>query len=509
MRKLALIPVGLIALGACEQASENTVALYEPETPFIAFNIWVKAGSQNDPAGKEGLAALTASLLSDGSTTVDSYNQILEKLYPMAAGYGYSVDKEMTVFTGRIHKDNLEAYYELFRNHLLSPAFKEEDFERVKSQTMNYLERTRRYGRDEELSKELLYSVAFAGTPYEHPEEGYVESVASITLDDVKQFYADYFVRDNVVVGVGGGYPEGFVQRVREDFDALPAGAVAPVPKPQPVMPEGIHVLLVEKRTDATPISIGFPTTLLRGDPDFIAMLVANTWFGAHRESFSHLYQVIREARGMNYGDYSYIEAFPAGYATQVPRVNVARRNQLFEIWIRPISATAPGTLHTRSLFATRAALRELKALVDNGMTEETLARTQQYLRNYTINWGSTVSRRLAYRMDDAFYGLKGEGFLASIRPGLEKLDLDEVNQAIRKHLQYENLYIVMITQDAEGMKDLLLSGKPTPITYAAKQSPEHMAEDAEIAAFPIPVQADNITIIGIDQVFESGPPIE
>ena len=55
----------------------------------------------------------------------------------------------------------------------------------------------------------------------------------------------------------------------------------------------------------------------------------------------------------------------------------------------------------------------------------------------------------------------------------------------------------------------MLLSGKPTPITYAAKQSPEHMAEDAEIAAFPIPVQADNITIIGIDQVFESGPPIE
>ncbi|MGD8866457.1 MAG: insulinase family protein, partial [Gemmatimonadales bacterium] len=113
MRKLALIPVGLIVLGACEQAPENNVALYEPESPFIAFNIWVKAGSQNDPAGKEGLAALTASLLSDGSTTEDSYNRILEKLYPMAAGYGYNVDKEMTVFTGRIHRDNLDAYYEL------------------------------------------------------------------------------------------------------------------------------------------------------------------------------------------------------------------------------------------------------------------------------------------------------------------------------------------------------------------------------------------------------------
>jgi zinc protease len=123
MKKLAWLPVCLLALGACEKAPENAVALYEPESPFIAFNIWVQAGSQNDPAGKEGLASLTAALLSDGSTSEDSYDAILEKLYPMAAGYGYSVDKEMTVFTGRIHKDNLDSYYELFRNHILSPAF--------------------------------------------------------------------------------------------------------------------------------------------------------------------------------------------------------------------------------------------------------------------------------------------------------------------------------------------------------------------------------------------------
>ncbi|NIP80208.1 MAG: insulinase family protein, partial [Gemmatimonadetes bacterium] len=44
------------------------VTLQEPGSPFIAFNIWVRAGSQNDPEGKEGLAALTARVLADGST---------------------------------------------------------------------------------------------------------------------------------------------------------------------------------------------------------------------------------------------------------------------------------------------------------------------------------------------------------------------------------------------------------------------------------------------------------
>lgn len=505
MRKLAILPVCLATLTACESAPEATVALHEPGSPFVAFNVWVKAGSQNDPPGKEGVAALTAFLLSEGSTTEDSYDAILKKLYPMAAGYDYNMDKEMTVLRGRVHVDNLKGYYELFRNALLSPAFKEEDFERVKTQTVNFLERTRRYGRDEELTKELLFHLAYEGTPYEHPEEGYVSSVKALTLDDVREFYSSYYVRNNVVVGVGGNYPDGFVDRVRGDFNTLPEGEVVPVPKPEPKVPAGIQVLIVEKPVDATPISIGFPTSLVRGDADFFAMMAMNSWFGEHRNSFSRLYQVIRESRGMNYGDYSYIEAFPLGYTTQRPPINVARRSHLFEIWIRPVSLTAPGNLHDRTLFATRAALRELKRLVDDGMTEETLAATQQFLHNFTVNYASTISRRLAYAVDDAFYTIADGGFLASIRPGLAGLSLSQVNQAIKQHLRYENMYIVFITQDAEGFKRKLLSGAPTPITYAGAKPPELLAEDEEIARFPIPVKEENVRIIGINDVFEAG----
>lgn len=493
------------AVGACSPGVEGTITLHEPASPFIAFDVWVKVGSQNDPEGKEGLAALTANLISDGSTTEDSYDAILAKLYPMAAGYGYSVDKEMTVFRGRIHRDNLEGYYTLFRNALVRPAFSAEDFERVKTQTMNYLERTRRYGRDEELSKELLFWMAYRGTPYEHPEEGYVESVRSITLEDVRDFYEQYYTASNVVVGIGGGYPDGFVERVRADFDSLPQGEVTPVPAPQPAAPQGIHVLIVDKQTGATPISIGFPFDLLRGDDDFYGMMAVNSWFGEHRNSFSHLYQVIRETRGMNYGDYSYIEAFPQGYTTQQPPVNVGRRSQMFEIWIRPISATAPGNLHDRTLFATRAALRELHRLVDDGLDQASLDAATQFLRNYSVNWGNTISRRLAYAVDDEFYGLGRPGYLASLRPGLERLTLDGVVAAVRENLQYDNLYLVFITADAEAFKQKLLSGEATPITYAGERSAEHMAEDAEIAAFPIPVEEANITIMGIDEVFERG----
>lgn len=506
---LALLLVGGLGAftlqGGDYDEERGVITLPEEGSPFVAFDIWVKVGSQNDPEGKEGLAALTAAMISDGSTTEDSYETILEKLYPMAAGYGYKVDKEMTTFSGRVHRDNLEAYYTLFRNALLSPAFAQEDFDRIKSQTMNFLERGRRFGRDEELTKELLYSMAYEGTRYEHPEEGYVESVRSITLEDVRTFYAENYLRNNVVVAVGGGYPGGFVDRVRDDFDGLAAGEVAAVPKPEPRMPDGVEVLIVEKATDATPISMGFPHGALRGDEDFWPLFTMNSWFGEHRNSFSRLYQVIRETRGMNYGDYSYIEAFPQGYTTQQPPVNVARRSHLFEMWIRPISNTTPDNLHDRVLFATRAAWRELDELVAEGMTEDEVEATKNFLRNYTVNWGNTISRRLAYAVDDAFYGLGDDGYLAGIRPGLDGLDAERVNAAVREHLQAGDMYVVFITRNAEALRDMLVSGVPTNIDYAGDRPQEVLEEDREIARFSIPVSPANVTIMDIGDVYQDG----
>jgi zinc protease len=232
-------------------------------------------------------------------------------------------------------------------------------------------------------------------------------------------------------------------------------------------------------------------------------MLAFNSWMGEHRNSFSNLYQVIRETRGMNYGDYSYIEAFPMGYTTQQPPVNAARQSHLFEMWIRPISNTTPTNLHERVLFATRAALRELTHVVENGLPAEEVERTKSFLRNYTVNWGNTIGRRLAYAVDDAFYGMPEAGYLAGIRPGLEALTPEAVNEAISTHLQAENLYIVMITRDAQEMRRKLLEGVATNIDYAGPQPEEVLAEDLEIASFPIPVEADDITIIDINDVYQ------
>jgi zinc protease len=505
MRLAVVVTSVVLAIAGARSDTTGIIALPEPGSPFVAFNIWIKSGSAADPKGKEGLASLTASLIDDGATKQDSVEAITEKLYPMAAGYGASVDKEMTNITGRVHRDNLDAYYALFKNALLSPAFSEADFTRLKAQRMNYLERARRYSRDEELSKDLLFSMAYDGTPYQHPAEGYVDSVRSITLDDVRAFYRDHYVRNNLVVGIGGGYPAAFAERVRKDMDTLPSrpdlqgGRTALTPKSA----TGIKVLIVDKPTDASAVSFGFPIRLLRNDPDFVPLLIANSYLGEHRNSIGRLYQAIRETRGMNYGNYSYIEAFPAGYATQQPRVNVARRSQLFEIWIRPVSLTAPGNLHDRTLFATRAAMFELQKLADKGMTAEAVAAAKEFLRNYVGTWGSTINRRLGYAIDDEFYGIGKPGFLQSLKAAIDNVTPEQVNAAIKKHLQHDNLYLVIVTADAAAMKAKLLSGAPTSITYAGQRPASLLEEDKAISALPIKVAEADITIVPIDKVFQ------
>jgi len=486
----------LLGFGGQDIEGPATVLMPEQGSPYVAFRIWFDVGSQSDPEGKEGLAVLTAGMLAEGSTTENPYDRILELLYPMAAGYGVSVDKEMTVFSGTVHRDNLEEYYELLRQAILSPAFAEQDFNRLHAQHSNYVERVRRFSSDEELGKELLSREVFRGTAFEAPEEGYVGSVAELTLDDVRSFYSTHYRRGNVVVGLGGGYPEGFAERVAADFEALPEGEPEPVPAPEPRPIEGMQVLIVEKDTDVTAISFGYPISLLRSDADFYAMMLANSWLGEHRNSSSRLYQVIREIRGMNYGDYSYIEAFPTGHRTTMPPVNVSRRQQMFQVWIRPVR-------NEHRLFAFRAALRELQLLIENGLTEEQLELTRSFLHNYTVNYGSTVSHRLGYRLDDLFYGLEGS-HLERIRPELAALTLDDVNDAIRRHLQCRDMWVVFITRDAESLRDALVGNEPSPITYESEKPAEVLAEDLEIEAYPINVSPENVTIISIMEVLEN-----
>jgi zinc protease len=483
-------------LTARDEAGLKFTQLQSPNSPIITFRIILRAGSANDPKGKEGLNALTASLISDGGTKELTYAQVVDQLYPWAAGIRVQRDHEITTFIGNVHRDHLDGFYKLFSDLLLHPRFDSADFQRVKDLSLNYLQNTLRSTNDESLGKEALNAVMFEDHPYGTPEVGTVQGVTSITLDDVRNYYAKTYTQANLWIGIAGGYPNSFVEKIRSDFSSLPAGTVVQVSLPKTEAIKDMEVLVVEKPTRAYAVSMGYPINVTRKDKDFYALLVANSYFGEHRTFNGVLMNRLRGDRGLNYGDYSYVERFVGGLGGPFPDLNTPLRQQYFSIWLRPVQ---PENTH----FAIRNALFELKNLVENGISKENFEATRKFVINYSKLWSSTMSRRLGYLMDSEFYG--SDYYIDRIERELSALTVDDVNAAIKKYLHPSDIKIAVVVDEGKGQDfyAALLNNTPSPIKYASPVSQNILDQDKQIEVFPLSVNKAKSKVVSAKDLFE------
>jgi zinc protease len=465
------------------------------DSPQVVFRIVVRAGAIDDPPGKEGLNTLTAMTLGQGGSKTLSYREVTDRLYPMAASISPQADMEVTTLIGRVHRDHLKEFYEIFTGVLLTPRFDPADFARNRDLLLAAIETNLRGADDETLGKEALQALMFQGHPYGRPVIGTVQGLRSITLDDVKAHYRRHYARGAVVLGVAGGYPKGMIETLLKDFEALPALAPERPKLPAPRALQEMEVLIVDKPAPATAISIGFPIGVTRADRDYYALLVANSYFGEHRTFNGRLQNVMRAARGLNYGDYSYIENFLQDGGSTFPLANIPRRQQHFSIWIRPVAPPNAG-------FALRQAVRELQRLAEQGLTAAEFEATRKYLLNYSRLWTQSLSRRLGYRLDSEYYGTKFT--IDRVQEELPRLKVEDVNAAIKRHLQAKNLAVAIVAPDAAALADLLVSGKPTRITYQTPTTSEDLLrEDREIESFPLRIHKERLRVVPAGRMFE------
>ncbi len=484
-------PAGKKTAGAAESAIE-TVELPSPSSPLVALRLVFKVGSIHDPKGKEGLAALTALMLGQAGTRQRSYADFVDALYPMAASIDVDTDREVTVIRGEIHREKLDDFVALLAEAVLEPGFTESDFKRNKEQLKTFLTDTLRASNDELLGLEALQQAIFAGHPYGHAPAGTVSGLESITREDVQAFYRRHFTQQNLMLGVAGGYPEGYLARLVERFSALPRGEQSPVELPTPAPVEGRRFNLIEKSTASVGIHFGYPLAITRADPDYYPLMVANSFLGEHRTFHGRLMQQLRGKRGLNYGDYSYIEYWHLPPFTSNPSPNVPRRQQFFSVWIRPV---VPETAH----FALRNAIYELDRLVERGLTEEEFELTRDFLINYSKLWAQTLSNRLGFLMDSRYYGM--DYYIDEIERRLRGLTVEEVNRAVRKHLGSKSFDAVLVTANAAAMKAALEAGEPSPLEYNTE--PEAEVAEADVTIQKLPVGPAAIEIVPVERMFQ------
>lgn len=471
--------------------------LHSTTSPLITFRVIVRAGALNDPAGKEGLNALTAYLIAQGGTKDLTYQQVVEKLYPWAASIRVQVDQEIITFVADVHRDHITEFYKLFSNLLLQPRFENADFQRVKDLGLNYIKNTLRSTDDENLGKQALNVFMFGGHPYGKLEAGTVQGLTSITLDDVKNYYKKTYTRGNIWIGIAGGYSKSLIERMKKDFGSLPDGKLEQVSLPSAQPMKEMEVLIVEKPARAYAVSMGYPITVTRKEKDFYALMVANSYFGEHRTFNGVLMNRLRGDRGLNYGDYSYIEKFVGGVSgTTFPDLNTPLRQQFFSIWLRPMQ---PENTH----FAIRNAMFELKNLVEKGLTKEDFETTRKFVINYSKLWAATLNRRLGYLMDSEFYGT--EYFIDRIEKELNALTVSDVNAAIKKYLQDKNIKAAVVVDEGKGAAFLeaMANNTKSPITYSSPVSQSILGQDKIIEVYPLTVNKQKSKVVHAKDLFE------
>ncbi len=465
------------------------------DSPLIDVNFLFYTGAAADPEGKKGTAALMARMLTQGGSQTRSYKDIQKGLYPLAGQFSSQLDKEMISFTGRVHKDNATQWYQLISDQLLNPGWREDDFKRLKKELIDGIQSGLKSSNDEELGKEVLYSKIYQGHAYENFNSGDLSDLAAITIEDVKAFYAAQLTQAKLHLGMTGAMPSDLKAQLMTDLTALPVGdekrlniAKAPVLK-------GHHATIVEKNAQSTAVSFGFPIDTIRNDKDWAALWLVRSYFGEHRSSNSYLYQQIRQARGMNYGDYSYIEYFPRGMFQTKPDANLGRSSQIFQVWLRPLRS------NNDAHFATRAALYELDKLIENGMSEKDFQATRNYLTNYAPQLVASQDQQLGYALDSEFY--QTEEFVKYVREQFAKLSLADVNRVIKENLQTDDIQYVFISGDGEDMKKRLLSEQVSPLKYNSEKPAELLATDKIIESYKLTLPAKNVEVIAVDEVFK------
>jgi zinc protease len=509
MKTLLLILISIFVVNQFSY-SQDVIELKQPNSNKVVIKLMFRNGSICDPAGKEGLTRLTAGVLTSGGSSKYTYSQIQDLLYPMAAGYSASVDKEVTIITLQCPSDFINEFYAIIKDVILNPSFAEQDFERVKSNQQNFVDQVIRASSDEEYSKKSLEDFLFRGTRYQHMVEGKSESVKSITLEDVKAHYKNYFTKDNLLIGIAGNYTGEFLNTLKSDLQTLPAWSMATPVIPEKVVPknpDGINVEIISKTgAFGSAIFMGFPMDITRSSDEFAALMIANSYLGEHRKSYGVLYNKLRETRSMNYGDYSYIEWYDNGGRYMLPPPGVPRNTNYFSMWIRPVQiakqlkaqySELSGVTIGHAHFSIRMAVRELDKLVTNGMSKKDFEITRQFLKSYIKLYTQTPSDQLGYLMDSKFYGRKD--YLAEMDPLLAKLTVDDVNKAIKKYWQVNNMCITIVTDESEAdaLASSLLNNTESPMSYSnlvkSGQPKEILQEDEVVAKYKMNVKSVKI----------------
>lgn len=391
--------------------------------PLVQLSIAAMPGAVLDPPGKEGLTRLTARLMRRTAHGLDA-NRVDEQLDSLGSSLGAEVGYSSVGFSGSVLRRSLGDYIEILRGVLNHPGFAASEFERLKRQTLAEIVEHR--DDDRTLARMWFRRTLFENHPYGRGVVGTSQSVASLTLDDVRGAYDQISTHGAFTIALAGDVTEAEAKQITATLlGDRQRNEEPPTPSPEEVVPQGLRLLLVDKpeRTQ-TQILIGGLGTHAH-DPDHIALCVANTVFGG--TFTARLTQAVRAERGWSYGAYSYLP--------------IDRFRQAFSMWTFPAAADAAPCIELE--------LKMLEEWVERGVSAEELLWAKRYLVRSHVFSSDTAAKRMSLTQEEVVLKLP-PAYYAKFPEWVEAVTLEEVNAAIKRRISLKDLLIVVLGSEPD-----------------------------------------------------------
>jgi zinc protease len=308
--------------------------------PALSLRLVVRhAGAAYDPPGKEGMASLTTSLLTEGAGERDA-KSFREALDFYAIRLDTEVGADDVTFSMRTLSEHQGIAFSLLRDAMLTPRFAKPDLERVRREHLAALRLNA--GDGDYQAQRALASAVFGKHPYARPEGGAEASLAALTTEDLRAFTTRHFRQGEVILSVAGDItPARLKKELERTLDALPEGT-SDAPPLAPVTPnlggeEQSYPLAVPQSV----VRFALPGVPRRSE-EYFAAFVLNQLFGGGTLS-SRLGKELREKNGLAYYASSDVSErdgaalLAGGFATRNDKVReaVARLRALATILAR------------------------------------------------------------------------------------------------------------------------------------------------------------------------------
>ena len=451
MKKIILIGLLLLAGSACSTFSMNGSSsnfqirsfqeenlpnglriLWIPDNslPRISMNLLVQVGSLDEEVGQEGLNALTAAMLDQG-TGKHSAPELADALDQLGADINHAVNSDFTTLNASGLSTTRKELLDLFAEIILTPAFQEAELNRERSVILASL--TKMQDQPSAFADEKLDQEIFGSHPYGNSVMGKVKSVKNFRRTDLLRHYFGFYRPNNSILSVVGHFDEDFKAQVRAALQGWGRSDIKRIVQAKAKSQSARTVLISKKGLQQTQIRMGH-LGMVRTSSDFMPFRMANVILGG--AFASRLNQRIRDDLGLTYSIHS---GSDARLEPGMFEVSTFTRHE----------KTADTILETKKL---------IQDFVNQGITDQELDSAKALLIGQFPSAVETADK-LAYNlMVLRRYGISDD-YLKNFQRDVQKMSKDEVNASIKRELHPENLQIVIFSDEkalgAEQLKRL------------------------------------------------------